>query len=67
MIHATLPEITAQTAPPRRHAPKPIAAPRANARSVRTETLAAPLTLAAVIVGALLLAIAIAIVTALGA
>ena len=62
MTHAALPKITTRPAP-RRYA---IVLPRAQARLARAESLAAPLTLAAVVLGALVLAIASAIAGALG-
>ena len=65
MSQITLPNVSIRTAPPRsRDAPHVRA--RSAAPPVRADSNAAPLTLAAVVVLTLLLAVATAIVTALG-
>jgi len=65
MGHVSLPQLPGRVAQPRAH--RPVAVARSIARVPRGESLAAPLTLAAVVVLALMLAVAMAIVTAIGA
>ena len=66
MLHVAHPKIPMPTVV-RRPGPWSTAAARTVARSARAESLAAPLTLAAVVLGALLLAVTFAISGALGA
>jgi hypothetical protein len=67
MTNATLPKIPTRIAP-LRHAAGSIAVPRAKARPVaRAESLAAALTLAAVVAGTLLFAISFSLLSAVGA
>ena len=61
MVHVSLPKLHSRVAQPRARRDTAVA------RVPRDESLAAPLTLAAVVVVALMLAVAMAIVTALGA
>lgn len=65
MFQITHPKISIRNVPPQRRHASPARA-HVEARPARTESYAAPLTLAAVVVLALLLAVTMAIVTALG-